>query len=72
MAMERAKSRPTRQYYQLAVGRLKSTIQRLWRDPHLLQMYADVIQEQLDSGVIEKISSDADVGPLKHSTPCSN
>lgn len=55
---------------QLAVGRLKSTIQRLQRNPHLLQMYANVIQEQLDRGIIEKISSDADVSPLKHYIPC--
>ena len=30
--------------YQLAVGRLKSTVQRLRKDPRLLKMYTDVIQ----------------------------
>ena len=42
--------------YQLAVGRLKSTVQRLRKDPLLLKMYTDVIHDQLDCGIIEKVS----------------
>jgi len=52
--------------YHLAVGRLKSTIQKLRKDPHLLKMYADVIQDQLDRGIIEKVSSDTKGGTVKH------
>ena len=55
--------------YQLAVGQLKSTVQRLRKDPRLLKMYTDIIQEQLDRGIIEKVSNDTEEGPLKHYIP---
>ena len=55
--------------YQLAVGRLRSTIQRLRKDPCLLKMYADVIQDQLNRGIIEKVFSDTKEGTVKHYIP---
>ena len=55
--------------YQLAVGRLKSTVQRLRKDPRLLRMYTDVINDQLNRGIIERVSSDTKEGPVKHYIP---
>ena len=54
--------------YQLTVGRLKFTVQRLRKDPCLLKMYTDVIQDQLDCGVIERVSSDTKEAPSKTTT----
>ena len=55
--------------YQLAVGRLKSTLQRLKKDPHLLQMYSAIIQEQLERGIIEKVCSKSKQGVIQHYIP---
>ena len=55
--------------YNLAVGRLKSTVQRLRKNPRLLKMYTDVIQDQLDRGIIERVPSDTKEGPVKHYIP---
>ncbi|XP_065891682.1 uncharacterized protein [Dysidea avara] len=55
--------------YQLAVGRLKSTLNRLKRNPRLLEMYSAVIQEQVDRGVIEKVSGEVVQGEVKHCIP---
>ena len=55
--------------YQLAVGRLKFTVQRLRKDPCLLKMYTDVIQDQLDRGVIKRVSSDIKESIAKHYIP---
>ena len=43
--------------YQLAVGHLKSNLKRLKTNPHLLEMYSAVIQEQVERGIIEKVTS---------------
>lgn len=55
--------------YQLAVGRLKSTVTKLKRNPKLFEMYAAVIQEQLERGIIEKVPSDHKQGDVKHYIP---
>ena len=55
--------------YHLAEGRLRSTIQRLIRDPHLLEMYATIIQDQLDRQIIEKVHIDSPNSYLKHYIP---
>ena len=55
--------------YQLAVGRLKSTLQRLKKDPHLLQMYSAIIQEQLEQGIIEKVCSKSKQDVIQHYIP---
>lgn len=57
------------QNYQLAVGRLKSMSQKLSRSPELLEQYNKIIQEQLSKGVIEKVTSDSEEGPIKHYIP---
>lgn len=55
--------------YQLAVGRLKSTLNRLRKNPRLLEMYTAVIQEQVDRGIIEKVSEEVVQGEVKHYIP---
>jgi len=55
--------------YQLAVGRLKSTLNKLRKDPHLLETYSTIIQEQLEQGIIEKVSSESEQGNVKHYIP---
>ena len=55
--------------YQLAVGRLKSTLNRLKKNPHLLEMYSAVIGEQVERGIIEKVTSESEQGEVKHYIP---
>ena len=55
--------------YQLAVGRLKSTLRKLKKDLHLLELYSAVIQEELEWGIIEKVSDESDQGNIKHYIP---
>ena len=55
--------------YQLAIGCLKSTLQRLEKNPYLLEMYSAVIQEQLERGIIEKVSNESEQGTVKHYIP---
>ena len=57
------------QNYQLAVGRLSSTLQKLKKSPPLLKHYDEIIQEQLDRGIIEKVTNDSLEGPIKHYIP---
>ena len=55
--------------YQLAFGRLKSMMQKLVKHPQLLQQYEAIIQEQLQRGIIEKVTETSEKGPLKHYIP---
>ena len=55
--------------YQLALGRLKSVLNRLQKDPQLLKSYTAILQEQLEWGIIETVTSEPVEGPLKHYTP---
>ena len=55
--------------YQLAFGRLKSTIQKLVKHPKLFQQYGDIIQEQLQRGIIEKVTETSEEGSQKHYIP---
>lgn len=50
--------------YELSLSRLNSQIRKLRKEPDVLQEYDAVIQEQLDSGVIEKVAQleEADKG----------
>ncbi|XP_060577899.1 uncharacterized protein LOC132735020 [Ruditapes philippinarum] len=41
---------------QLAVGRLKSVVRKLENHPDLLQKYSSVLKEQLENGIIEKVT----------------
>ena len=51
--MEREQSRLARELYQLAVGRLKSTVMKLVKTPELFKQYDEIIQDQLNRGIIE-------------------
>ena len=55
--------------YQLALGRLKSILQQLVKIPTLLEKYDAIIKEQLNKGIIEQVTDDSEVGPLKHYIP---
>ena len=52
--------------YYLALGRLKSILQKLKKHPQLLQQYEAIIQEQLQRGIIEKVVTGTEEGPIKH------
>ena len=47
--------------YQLALGQLKSILQRLVKIPTLLEKYDAIIKEQLNKGIIERITDDSKV-----------
>ena len=55
--------------YQLALGRLKSVLNRLQKDPQLLKSYTAILQEQLERGIIETVTRESVEGPLKHYIP---
>ena len=57
------------QNYQLAVGRLKSTVMKLVKTPKLFKQYDEIIQDQLNRGVIEKVISMSLEGLIKHYIP---
>ena len=59
--------------YQLAVGRLKSTVMKLVKTPELFKQYNEmhIIQDQLKCGVIEKITSSSPEEAL-HTPPPSD
>ena len=46
----------------MAYGRLKSLTGRLHNDKDLLQCYSDIIQRQLDLGIIERAIENTEVG----------
>ena len=53
------------QNYQLAVGRLKSTVMKLVKTPELFKQYDEIIQDQLNRGV----TSTSPEGLIKHYIP---
>jgi len=55
--------------YQLAVGQLRSTINKLKKNPHLLEIYSAFIKEKVSRGIIEKVSSKVEQGEVKHYIP---
>ena len=57
------------QNYQLAVGRLRSILQKLLKSPTLFKQYDDIIQEQLRREIIERVTSSSQEGPIKHYIP---
>lgn len=52
----------------LAVGRLKSLVNRIQKQPELMEKYDSVIQDQLQKGVIEKVDRDT-VDGVRHYIP---
>ena len=55
--------------YMLALGRLRSNIKRMKEDPEFLRRYNEVIQDQLNKGVIEKVDAHSDEGRRIHYIP---
>ena len=55
--------------YNLARAILKSTLNKLQKDDQLLQTYAAVIQEQVERGIIERVTDKSLGGLLKHYIP---
>ena len=43
--------------FELSLGRLKSLIKRLEKDPDLLEKYNNIIPEQIAQGIIERVKS---------------
>ena len=43
--------------HELAFGRLKSLVNKMRNTPHLIEKYDDIIQNQLQLGVIEKVTN---------------
>ena len=52
----------------LALGRLKSLVSRMKSNPELIQKYDDIITDQLNKGIIEKVGSEPN-GLIKHYIP---
>ena len=57
------------QNHQLAAGRLRSTVMKLVKTPVLFKQYDDIIQDQLNHGVNEKVTSTSPKGSIKHYIP---
>ena len=56
--------------FELSLGRLKSLIKRLEKNPDLLEKYNNIIQEQIAKGIIERVeSSKEDNENRKHYIP---
>ena len=67
--MERIRCILTREL-SLALGRLRCTINKLERNPQLLEAYAAIIHEQLERGIIEMVSDESPEGKALYTTPC--
>ena len=52
----------------LALGRLKSLVSTMKNNPELIQKYDDIITDQLNKGIIEKVGSEPN-GLIKHYIP---
>ena len=58
------------QNHGLALGRLKSLINRMKRNPDLVEKYTEIIEEQLKQGIIEMVSPDVQSNnTIKHYIP---
>ena len=56
--------------YELSLGRLKSSMKRLEKDPGLLQRYDEIIRTQVEKGIIEKVEdSEVNNKNRKHYIP---
>ncbi|KAL9972922.1 hypothetical protein ACROYT_G019318 [Oculina patagonica] len=64
---EESLSLPTN--YELAMGRLRSLVNRLMRNPEHLTKYDAVIQEQLQKGIIEVVPDEDSTNTWKHYIP---
>ena len=64
---EESPSLPTN--YELAMGRLRSQVNRLSRNDEHLQKYDAVIQDQLQKGIVEVVPDEDCTNTLKHYIP---
>ena len=56
--------------YELSLGRLKSSMKRLEKDPDLLRRYDEIIKTQVEKGIIEKVdASEVNNNNRKHYIP---
>ena len=55
--------------YELAMGRLRSLVNRLMRNPEHLTKYDAVIQDQLQKSIIEVVPDEDSANTLKHYIP---
>lgn len=51
---------------ELAYGRLKSVLSKLQRKPELMKMYSNVIEDQINKGIIEKVDENTTGTGLVH------
>ena len=63
MAMEEQPDLPDNRA--LTLGRLKSLVSRMRNNPELIQKYDDIITDQLEKGIIEKVGSESN-SLIKH------
>jgi len=55
--------------YELAFGHLRSMLQKLVKSPTLIKQCDEIIQEQLNRRIIERVTSDSEEGTIKHCIP---
>ena len=55
--------------YRLAYGCLKSNLKRLKENPKLLKDYNNIIKEQLEKGILEKVNESKRIGEIIHYLP---
>ena len=55
--------------YKLSYGRLASTVKRLKENPETMKQYKDIIEDQVNQGIIEKIDDNTAQGEIKHYKP---
>ena len=55
--------------YQLALGRLNSLLRRIQGNPELLEKYDNIIKDELEKEIIEKVNDETEEGCKKHYIP---
>lgn len=55
--------------YHLVLGRFRSMLHKLKKSPMLLRQYNEIIQEQLNREIMEKVTDTSVVGLIKHYIP---
>ena len=50
----------------IAIGRMRSLARRLQGNPDLLKKYDDIIQDQVEKGIIEKVTENMKESDRKH------
>ena len=55
--------------YELAYGRLKSLLNRVKKTPEVLKQYDDIIQEQMEKGMVERVTETSEQAKPHHYIP---